>query len=92
MWDHLGLGSPEIIRAHLGSSGIIWAPMESSSVLIPAHLGSSGLLWDRLGHLGSAGVICHHLGSSELIWDHKLQYLSAKMQKSMFFVNFTKCF
>ena len=24
--------------------------------------------------------------------DQKLQYLSAKMQNSMFFVNFTKCF
>ena len=67
-----------LIPVHLASSGLIWD-----------HLGSSGTIWD---HLGSAWVICSHLGSSELIWAQKLQYVLAKMQNSMFFVNFMRCF
>ena len=76
-WDH-PRSSGVFLSAHPSPSGIIWV-----------HLGSFGTIW---GPLGSAWVICSHLGSSELIWAQKLQYLSAKMQSSIFFVNFMKCF
>ena len=97
VWDHLRssglmsahLGSSRITRSHLGSSGLVCCHLKCSSQPIWHHLGSSGTIW---GHLGSAWVICSHLGSSELIWVQKLQYLSAKMQNSMFFVNFIRCF
>ena len=91
IWDHFG--SSVIILDHLGLSGaeirLIWGHLKCSARPIWHHLGSSGTIW---GHLGSAWVICSHLGSSELIWAQKLQYLSAKMQNSMFFVNFMRCF
>ena len=85
MWVRNRLGSSRLGSSENLSSEIIWY----HRVPIPAHLGSSGTIW---GHLGSAWVICHHLGSSELIWAQKLKYVSAKMQNSMFFVNFMWCF
>jgi hypothetical protein len=82
-WDHLGLGSSEIISSgiiwdHLGSSRIIWiwdhlrSPRLGSSGIIWYHLGPSGIIWVgdhlRSSRLGSSWIVLDHLGSSGIIW------------------------
>ena len=66
IWDHLGLGSSEII-----SSGVIWYHLRSCGVW--DCLGPSGI-WDHPGLESSeitwSGLIWYHLGSSGILWTH----------------------